>query len=119
MSYPIYRQWKNAKIDDRPYLSVVIPAANHAEVIVPTIGAVISQMCDTCTYWELIVVDGGSTDGTVEFVAELGLPNLTLLQTGGDSTLTERLQQGVRAARGHYILITEPENLAPKKRWER
>ncbi len=113
MSYEIYREWKKLPINRRPYMSVVIPVANQADEIVPTIGAIISQLCDVCSYWELIVVDGGSTDGTDQLVADLGLSNLVLLQAGRDSTEASRLHQGVQAARGHYILTTEPENRTP------
>jgi rSAM/selenodomain-associated transferase 2/rSAM/selenodomain-associated transferase 1 len=49
--------------DDRwcnPYLSVIIPALNEAVSIKQTISAARSPDC------EIIVADGGSTDGTVE-----------------------------------------------------
>ncbi|GAB4443513.1 MAG: hypothetical protein Kow0031_25770 [Anaerolineae bacterium] len=113
MSYETFRQWKNSQNNRRPYLSVVIPVVNQAEEIVPTLGAVISQVCDVCSYWELIVVDGGSNDGTVELVLSLALPNVSVIHAGRDSSVADRLRKGVMAARGHYILTTEPKNLAP------
>lgn len=78
MSYANYINWKSIPLIETPLLSVVIPAYNESERIIPTIGAISSYLCDTNINWELIVVDDGSTDDTAEQIAALKLKNLRL-----------------------------------------
>jgi glycosyltransferase involved in cell wall biosynthesis len=50
-----------------PYVSVVIPALNEAEIIARTVQAIPAQFVS-----EIIVVDNGSTDGTAEAASRAG-----------------------------------------------
>ena len=54
-----------------PLVSVVIPALNEAERVAAALQALENQEIDRDTY-EIIVVDGGSTDRTREIVRERG-----------------------------------------------
>ena len=53
-------------------LSIVIPAYNEEEGIVETLKQLISSFPDS----EIIVVDDGSTDSTVEYVTNFETVNL-------------------------------------------
>ena len=53
----------------KPFVSVVIPCLNRAHFLVPTIESVLQQ---DYPYTECIVVDGGSTDGTVDILKSYG-----------------------------------------------
>jgi glycosyltransferase involved in cell wall biosynthesis len=50
---------------DNPFVSVIIPVYNRVSLIQETLQSVIDQ---TYPYWEAIVVDDGSTDGSYELV---------------------------------------------------
>ncbi len=52
-----------------PRLSVVMPSYNHVQYIGAAIDSVLSQGCDDV---ELIVMDGGSRDGTVDLLRSYG-----------------------------------------------
>jgi hypothetical protein len=48
-----------------PYVSIIIPAHNASQTISKTLESVLAQ---TFPYWEVVVVDDGSKDGTAEVV---------------------------------------------------
>ena len=79
MVYEYYEQWKTIPVSDNPHLSIVIPAYNEEERIVPTVGAIAAYVSTLGFEWELIVSDDGSTDDTVKLLQELELVNLRVL----------------------------------------
>ncbi|MEL6527602.1 MAG: glycosyltransferase, partial [Chloroflexota bacterium] len=113
MVYEQYEQWKRMAVSETPHLSVVIPAYNEAERIVPTVGAIAAHVSELGFEWELIVADDGSTDNTVALLRELELVNLRVLvaeQNGGKGAAVRR---GLLAARGDYVLFTDADNSTP------
>ncbi len=113
MSYALYQQWKTVPIEGEPYLSVVIPAYNEERRIIPTIGAIAAHVSGMGWPWELLVVDDGSTDRTVECVEALGLVNLRVLKARRNQGKGRAVQRGVLAARGRYILFADADNSTP------
>lgn len=98
---------------DDPYLSIIIPAYNEVERIVPTIHAITNYITGLGLRWELIVADEGSTDETARRVAECRLPNLTILRTPVNTGKGHAVQRGILAARGKYLLFTDADNATP------
>lgn len=113
MSYTYYEKWKKIPNEETPYLSVVIPAYNEAERIVPTIGAIASHLCDLGYVWELIISDDGSTDETVDLVKGLQLANLQLLIAPQNEGKGSAVRRGMLAAKGKYLLFTDADNSTP------
>ncbi len=113
MSYQNYERWKTTPLVEEPYLSIIIPAYNEEERILPTIGAISSHISDLVARWELIVVDDGSTDRTAQLVEELGLANLRLLKSPRNEGKGSATQRGMLAARGTYVLFTDADNSTP------
>ena len=113
MTYQNYSHWKTAPLAEEPYLSIVIPAYNEEERIIPTIGAISSFVSDLVPSWELIVVDDGSNDQTASLVEELGLVNLRLLKMPCNQGKGGATQCGILAARGKYILFADADNSTP------
>ena len=97
--YDNYLEWKNKPIEQPTYLSIIIPAYNESERIVPTIGAVASQVCDLGIEWELIIADDGSTDDTVSIAEDLELVNLRVLQAQTNGGKGSAVRRGMAAAR--------------------
>jgi dolichyl-phosphate beta-glucosyltransferase len=113
MSYSAYQIWKTTPIRHRPYLSVVIPAYNEAERIIPTIGAIAAHISSFAYDWELIIADDGSRDGTADLVTDLQLVNLRLLRAERNSGKGNAVRRGMLAARGERILFTDADNSTP------
>lgn len=111
MSYADYQTWKTCAAP-RPYLSVVIPAYNEAERILPTLGAVAVVVSSFGYDWELIVSDDGSEDDTAELVESLAWANLRVIRhanTGKGGAV----KRGVLAALGERILFADADNSTP------
>ncbi|HUZ64172.1 MAG TPA: glycosyltransferase [Acetobacteraceae bacterium] len=86
-------------------LSVVIPTLNAAEILPPTVHGL-----EESPHVEIIVADGGSTDGTRELAIELGA---RVVGAPADSC-GARLAAGCAAAVGGWLLLLRPGvRLAP------
>lgn len=88
---PVFRR------SEHPRISVITPAYNCAHCIRDCIESVLAQGYDN---FEHIIVDGASTDGTVEILAEY--PHLRWISEP-DSGVAEALNKGLRMARGDII----------------
>lgn len=119
MSYHEYLHWKTTPIGERPVVSVVIPAYNEQQRVVPTIGAIAAHLCTTGLPWELIVSDDGSTDDTVALVRSLGLANVTVLDPGVNRGKGAAVRDGVLAARGELILFSDADLSTPIEEFDR
>ncbi|WP_448207506.1 glycosyltransferase family 2 protein [Azospirillum sp. sgz302134] len=80
-----------------PVVSIITPCLNRAGLIA---GAVDSVLAQKGVPVEHIVVDGGSTDGTLEVLARY--PHLRVL-TDPDSGLYDAINRGLAIARGPII----------------
>jgi len=94
--------------------SVIVPVRNGSAVIHRCLHALASQDLPRDQY-EIIVVDDGSTDDTVAFVA--GFPDVRLLSTPPRGPAAAR-NRGIAAAQGDVILFTDAD-CAPRSDWAR
>ncbi len=95
-------------------LSVVIPAYNEEKVIGNTIAKVASYLQSGGSN-ELIVVDDGSTDSTVQVVKELlgSFPCLRLVESGRNGGKGRAVKLGVLCSQGRYVLYTDADLVYP------
>ena len=112
MSFDSYQKWVNMPIGENPYLSVVIPALNEEARITTTIRKVSTYISTLGFPWEMLVVDGGSKDGTVKAVKNLKFANLKLIEEPirGKGAGVRR---GALEARGRYVLFIDADNATP------
>lgn len=93
--------------------SVVIPALNAADTIGDMLAGLSAQTGIRNDEWEIIVVDGGSTDGTTEIVARH--PRVTLLVEPRRGPGIAR-DTGLRHARGEIVCHLDAD-ATPTRRW--
>jgi GT2 family glycosyltransferase len=93
---------KTPTMADRPLVSIVTPSYNHALYIRQTINSVLEQ---DYPWTEHIVIDGGSTDGTVDILGEYGKrhPDRFRWVSEPDRGQSHAFNKGLALARGDII----------------
>lgn len=89
----------------RPTISVVVPLFNEEENVAALVGAVRDAL-EGGPPWELLLVDDGSSDGTVRELeaAGRGDPRVRPLLMGRNRGQTGALQAGFHRARGEVVV---------------
>ncbi|HAS36386.1 MAG TPA: glycosyl transferase [Flavobacteriales bacterium] len=94
-------------------LSIVIPAYNEERTIVSLLQAVLDAPLDNCIGKELIVVNDGSKDKTVElvrsFMAENEEANIQLFEQDKNRGKGAALHRGILVATGEYLIIQDAD----------
>lgn len=88
-------------------VSVVIPVYNAEKCIGDTIASIRSQ---SYSNWEIILVDDGSTDKSLEIMKTLESENIHILKGNGGSAALAR-NMGIEAAKGRYIAFLDADDL--------
>lgn len=80
-------------------VTIVIPNYNGLQFLEPCLSALSRQ---TCQDYELLVVDNGSTDGSVVWLQERGIPSIFLTENTGFSGA---VNTGIKAAATPYVIL--------------
>ena len=88
-----------------PLISVVTASFNALEGLKTTVASVAGQKFASL---EHVIIDGGSRDGTVEYLASLGTSVSWVSEP--DKGIADALNKGVAKARGQYIIILQAED---------
>ena len=101
----------------RPVISILTPTFNHEKYIQTCIESVVNQ---TYPYWEMIIVDDGSTDETPKIVGRYQDSRIIYLQKDhrGIDYLGENYNQALEISNGEFILILEGDDYIPANRLE-
>ena len=94
-------------VDARPVVSVVIPTYNRAHLVGRAIQSVLRQ---TYSDFELIVVDDGSTDNTVEVVEAYQDPRIRLIRLARNYGVSRARNEGIQAARGEWVAFLDNDD---------
>jgi len=89
-------------------VSIVTPAFNGAATILDAVHSVQRQ---TFADWELIVVDDGSTDATVDTVASIGDRRVRIERTPTRSGPARARNRGVALARGEFVAFLDADDV--------
>lgn len=79
--------------------SILMPSFNQGKYISEAIDSILIQNYNDV---ELIVLDGGSTDDTLDRLKKFG-SKISYIQTGRDGGQASALNQGIKLATGEYI----------------
>ncbi len=93
----------------KPRFSVLIPAFNRQDLVRLAIDSVLAQ---TFSDYEIIVVDDGSTDGTVDMLRSYG-SRIKLLQQPNSGAEVARSKAAAVAAGEYFVLLDSDDILYP------
>jgi len=87
-----------------PLFSIIVPTFNVAATLRTCFDSIV---CQTWSDFELVLVDGASTDGTLDiarsFAARLG--SRLVIQSGSDDGVYDAMNRGVGLATGAWLLF--------------
>lgn len=91
---------KVCNMSKEPFFSVITVTYNAAAVLPPTLQSVAEQ---SCKEYEYIVVDGASTDGTLDLVRRADVSARIISEP--DKGIYDAMNKGMKIARGNYLIF--------------
>jgi len=85
----------------KPKISILIPSLNNANYLKDTIESILFQ---TFQNFEIIVVDGGSTDGTIDILKEYPQISWISEKETDESKILEAFRKAFAMSSGDYIM---------------
>ena len=87
-----------------------MPTFNSEIYISESIKSVLNQHFHD---WELLIIDGGSTDNTLRIVEQFSVsdPRVNLIKNSDDCGPAHARSKGIRAARGEYIAFLDADDI--------
>lgn len=100
---------------EKPLISVIIPAFNYAHLVEETIQSVIAQ---SYSYWEIWVIDDGSTDATKATIQEIARrePRVKYYYQENRGLPVAR-NTGFQLSKGKYIQFLDADDLIHKSKF--
>ena len=93
-------------------LSCVLPCWNEAANLEPLLSALSDTVRTLASEWEIVVVDDGSTDGSLDTLARggwLDRPGIRVLQLSRNFGKEAALSAGLQAARGDAVVLMDAD----------
>lgn len=94
-------------------VSIGIPFKNPGRWLVDAVRSVFAQ---SWTDWELILVDDGSSDESVNLASKIADPRVRLIVDGHSKGLPSRLNEIIGLARGEYVARMDADDLMHPER---
>ncbi len=93
---------------DMPLVTIAIPFYNNEETIIDAVKSVFGQ---TYPHWELLLLDDGSTDGSLDRVRKVVDVRVRIVHDGVNRGLIHRLNQIPSLAKGQYIARMDGDDM--------
>lgn len=92
-----------------PKVTVLLPVYNAAQFLRQAIDSILSQ---SCTDFELLIVNDGSTDSSVEIIASYTDSRIRVLNNEKNVGLIASLNRGISEAKGKYIARMDADDVS-------
>lgn len=96
-------------MESLPLVSIVMPVYNTAPFLEEAVNSILNQ---TFKDFEFIIIDDGSTDGSLELLKTFRDERILLLSNGINRGLVFTLHRGLKAAQGKFIARMDGDDVA-------
>ena len=93
---------------NKPLVSIIVPSYNHAKYITKTIESLVNQ---TYSNIELIVIDDGSKDNSVQIIQKLVDKHHFIFIHRDNKGVSATLNEGIQLATGKYITFCASDDI--------
>jgi len=100
----------------RPRVSILLPVYNGERFLAKTVRSLLEQ---TFRDFEIVAVDDGSTDGSVELLQRFPDARIRIERNGRNLGLIATLNRGLTLCRGEYIARMDADDIALESRIEK
>jgi len=88
------------------FFSIIIPLHNKSKYILNTLNSALNQ---TYSHFEIIVINDGSTDNSVDLINSLNSPKIRLISQENQGVSVAR-NKGIKIAKGNYIAFLDADD---------
>lgn len=105
------------KSTNRHLISIILPCLNAGKTLAPCLDSLLSQ---AYPHFEIIAIDDGSTDGTLEILERFAKKDYRIKILGNDTNqgISLSLNKGIGLAKGAYIARMDADDIAQPQRLE-
>ena len=106
----IYRTMSDTKV------SVIMPTYNEGSYIKQAVESILESIYENI---ELIIIDDGSSDKTLDIVHSYSDDRLSIVERTNESGVTSARNKGIKLASGDYISVHDADDWSDPERFER
>ena len=88
-------------------ISIIIPTFNRKNELIRAINSVLKQ---TYTFWELLIVDNHSSDGTLNYINSIDDNRIRFLSINNNGVIASSRNLGIRQSTGEYIAFLDSDD---------
>lgn len=97
----------------KPLVSIAMPVFNCEKTLKAAVHSILNQ---TYQNWELLLIDDGSKDNTLEIATNFKDPRIRVIADGLNQKLQRRLNQAIALSKGKYFARMDGDDIAYPER---
>mgnify|MGYP006093204493 CR=1 FL=1 len=94
-------------------ISIIIPTLNSSKTLKRCIDSVFNQ---TFKKWEIIIIDGGSKDNTIDIVKNYNSKKIKILREKSKKSISAARYRGIVSSKGKYIAFLDSDDKWAKEK---
>jgi len=100
--------------DPSPLITVAMPIYNGGRLLRAAVLSIVKQ---TFADWELLIIDDGSTDGSLEFIQDIKDSRIRVIRDDLNKGLAARLNEAIDLAGGRFFARMDQDDISYPERF--